>query len=278
MEIEAILNEDINKEIQRADFQVKSKEEIKPLYIRRNAFGVSVDSDVYRIFQSKYFLEDIKNSEISLVNIHPLVFGDPYENPLLNKPFREEGGELITLNGIVENYFGLSWTEEENDEEWRWSEFTHGSYGVRVKVSLSQLLNEINNVKDNFFMLHYFVGKVAYHDASEIDDWVNNSHYTQFIDSLGQLSALSLTKLRDDFEDEKEIRLLYSYMPNDNDFVKNMVTICGTAPNEICKHPFKWNGVVKEVLIDSKMSDQEFELYKTTLNNSGITCNIKRSR
>lgn len=272
-----MLNEDINREIQKADFQGKTKEEIKPLYMRSNAFGVSIDSDIFRIFQSQYFMEDIKNSEISLVNIHPLVFGDPYENPLLDKPFREEGGELITLNGIVEDYYGLSWTEEEKDEEWRWGEFTHGKYGVRVKVSLSELLDEINNVKDEFFMLHYFVGKVSYHDRSEIDDWVSNSHYSQFLDSLGQLSALSLTVLRDDFEDEKEIRLLYSYMPNDNDFVKSQITINGLAPNKVCKQPFKWDRVVKEVLIDSRMNNSEFKLYKNTLKQSGLTCAIKRS-
>ncbi len=38
------------------DFQGKPKEEIKSLYIRKNAFEVSVNSDAYRIFQSKYFL------------------------------------------------------------------------------------------------------------------------------------------------------------------------------------------------------------------------------
>jgi hypothetical protein len=272
-----MLNKDINREIQRANFQGKLKEEIKPIYIRRNAFGVSVDSDVYRIFQAHHFLEDIRKSEISLVNIHPLVFGDPYENPLLDKPFRDGSGELLTLNGIVENYYGLSWTEEETDEEWRWKSFTHGKHGVRVKVSLLKLLNEINNVEDNFFMLHYFVGKVIYHDASEIDDWVTNSHYIDFLDSLGQISALSLTKLRDDFEDEKEIRILYSYMPNDNDFVKNRVKLSKIALNIVCKHPFNWNGIVEEVLVDPRMSKQEFESYKTDLNNSGISCDIRRS-
>lgn len=272
-----MLNADINKEIQIAVFQGKSKEEIKHLYIQRNAFGVSVNSDVYRIFQSHYFLEDIQKSEISLVNIHPLMFGDRYENPLLDKPFRCETGEMLTLNGIVTDYYGLSWTEEEKDEDWRWEIFTHGKYGIRVKVSLSKLMNEINNVEDNFFMLHYFVGKVDYHNASEIDEWLNNSHYTDFLDSLGQALASSLIKLRDDFEDEKEIRLLYSYMPNSNDFVKNRVKLSNTTKNRVCKHPFNWNGVVEEVLVDPRMGEQEFESYKTDLINSGISCDIKRS-
>lgn len=268
-----MLNKDINREIQRADFQGKTKEEIKPLYIERNAFGISVNSSVFRIFQSHFFLDDVANSEISLVNINPLVFGDNYENPLLDKDFIEEGGDTITLNGVVENYYGLSWTEEEQDESWRWNDFTHGKFGVRVKVSLIDLMNEINNIKNNFFMLNYFVGKVSYHKVKEIDEWVSESHYTHFLDSLGQLSALSLMALRKDFEDEKEIRLLFSYMPDGNEFVQNEVSV----NNYICKHPFQWNSVVKEVLVDPRMAETAYLDYKKNLIKHGLTCEIKRS-
>ena len=232
---------------------------------------------MYRIFQSQYFLEDAQNSQISLVNIHPLVFGDPYENPLLNKRFKDENGDWLTLNGIVEHYYGLSWTEEEKDEKWRWEAFTHRKLGVRVRVSLLKLMDKITNLEDDFFMLHYFVGKVSYHDVSELDDWVTNSHYTNFLDSQGHLSSFSLTKLRNDFDDEKEVRILYSYMPNDNDFVRNRIVLFGAFPNIICKHPFEWREVVQEVLLDSRMSDKEFEDYKDGLINSGISCKIERS-
>jgi hypothetical protein len=64
------------------------------------------------------FLEDIKNSHISLVNVRPLVLNDSCENPLFGKEFRDDNGELITLNQIFKNYFCLSWTEENKDEEY----------------------------------------------------------------------------------------------------------------------------------------------------------------
>ncbi len=273
-----MMNEDINQKIRRADFQGKSKEEIKPLYIKRNTFGIPDNVvDIYRIFQANFFLGDVVNSEISLVRIHPLVFGDSYENPLLDKNFREESGELSTLNGIVKNFFGLSWTEEKEDEKWRWTEFTHENFGVRVQVSLPKFLDEIFNTKDNFFMFNHFIGKVSYYDKSEIDEWISESHHTEFLDLLGHASALSLTALQNDFEDEKEIRFLYKYRPDYNEFAKNYVKLNGQAPSLICKHPFNWSNIVKEVLVDSRMSTSKFSTYQQALKQAGLTCTIKRS-
>ncbi|MDD3594816.1 hypothetical protein [Sulfuricurvum sp.] len=270
--------EEINEEIRKADFRGESKEEIKPLYIKRNTFGISDDiTEIYRIFQAEFFLQDVKNSEISLVHIHPLVFNDSYENPLLNKAFYTEEGNLVTLNGIVENFFGLSWTEEKEDEGWRWKEFTHGEYGVRVQVSLPEFLEELFNTEDDFFMLHYFIGKVSYYDSSEIEKWISESHYTNFLDSLGHASALSLTALRNDFEDEKEIRILYEYRPSDNNFAKNIVQITKKL-HPICKHPFNWNAVVKEVLLDPRLNDTQFVEYKQALERAGVKCSIERSK
>lgn len=264
-------NEDINEEINRGNFQGKSHEEMKPLYIKRNSFDASGEIDIFRIYESKYFLEDIKNSIITLVNISPLVFGDPLENPILNKEF-SDGRDKFTL-GFLENYYGLSWTEEPEDQEWRWEAFTHGGMGVRVKVNLGKFLDRYFDIQDQFFMLHYYVGKVSYHDAQQIEFWRDNSHYSQFLDSLGQLSALSLTALRNDFSEENEIRILYSYMHNDNDFVSKEVSVSGI----LCKIPFDWQGIVDEVLYDSRMSELEINDLKNTLKSAGIKCSVQRS-
>ena len=267
-----MINEEINAEINKGDFQGKSKNDLKPLYMKRNAFNVSLDTNIYRIYKFKYFLEDIKKSEITLVNIAPAVFGDELENPLIDREF-VDGKDKFTL-GFLSNYFGLSWTEDDRDEKCNWDCFTHGGLGVRVKVNLGALMDKLNDTRDPYFMLHYFAGKVSYHDESAIEYWKNNSHYSEFLDSLGQLSALSLTALRNDFSGEKEIRILYSYMPNDNEFVKNNITVT----DNWCKHPFDWKDVVEEVLVDYKMLDSDILELKTALNNSGIVCDISHSK
>lgn len=266
-----MINDHINAEIIRGDFQGKTKEELKPLYIKRNAFDAPLNSNIYRIFQSDYFIDDVVNSEITLVNISPAVFGDPYENPFLNKEFID-GGAKIAL-GFLSHYYGLSWTEEEKDEDWRWGAFTHGKLGVRVKVSLEKLMHELSNIRDEFFMMHYYVGKVTYHDQAVLDYWKSNSHYSDFLDSLGQLSVLSLTALRNNFSEEKEIRVLYSYMPQDNEFVRSNVKIVGP----LCKQPFNWTGIVEEVLVDHKMTDAEMGQFKNNLESAGVFCIVNRS-
>ncbi|MEQ1536693.1 MAG: hypothetical protein ABL923_12540, partial [Burkholderiaceae bacterium] len=199
----------------------------------------------------------------------------PYENPFLNKKFIVNG-ETITL-GFLFNYYAQSWTEEEKDEIWRWEEFTHNKLGVRVKVHMGKFMNELVNIRDNFFMLHYYIGKVTYQEKSYIENWINNSQYTDFLDSLGQRSILSLTVLRNHFSDEKEIRILYSYTPpdygNDNDFVRNNVRVIGP----LCKQPFNWRGIVEEVLVDMRMNDDEMSQIKTKLENAGVYCPVNRS-
>jgi hypothetical protein len=145
--------------------------------------------------------------------------------------------------------------------------------GLRVKVSLEKLMDKLNDTRDEFFMLHYFAGRVSYHDELTIEYWRKNSHYTEFLDSLGQLSALSLTALRNEFSEEKEVRILYSYMPGDNKFVKNEVKVL----NGICKLPFDWTGVVEEVLYDKNMSSLEISNLKKSLKSAGITCRVERS-
>jgi hypothetical protein len=138
-------------------------------------------------------------------------------------------------------------------------------------------MHELTNVKDEFFMHHYFVGKVEYYDEIDIDVWLANSHYSDFLDTIGHNTAMSLMVLRSDFEEEKEIRILYDYRPQDSAFMKNEVKITGTEPYRICKHPFNWNSIVKEVLIDSRMNVKDFESYKESLTKAGLTCKIERS-
>ncbi len=49
------------------------------------------------------------------------------------------------------------------------------------------------------------------------------------------------------------------------------------APNLICKHPFDWGSIVKEVLVDSRMNTSQFSAYKQNLEQAGLTCTIKHS-
>ena len=125
-----MINADITAEIRRARFHGKSQEELKPLYIRRNSFDISLDSTIHRIFQIPFIFDDIETGRISLANIHPRVFNDDRENPLLGKVFVDEGGDSFTLDGIMKYYYGLSWTMEEKENLYWWPLYTDGNRGL----------------------------------------------------------------------------------------------------------------------------------------------------
>lgn len=270
-----MINADITDEIRKAQFHNKSKEELKPLYMRRNAFDVSLDSTIHRIFQIPFIFDDIETGRISLVNIHPLVFNDRYENPLLDKVFVDEGGDSITLNGIMKHYYGLSWTMEEKENPYWWVLYTHDNRGIRITTKAEKVMNEITNLENPSSMLQYRIGKVSYHDEQEIERWINEAHYSDFLDSLGQHTALSLMALRTDHSDEKEARLLYKHMPNDLDniFTRDKVLL----EESICRHPFLWNSVIDEIVLDPRLSEKDYRYHESQLRGLGITCSIRES-
>jgi hypothetical protein len=274
-EREKMINAEISAEILKARFQGRSIEELKPLYIKRNAFNISLDSTIHRIFQIPFILDDIAAARISLVNINPLIFGDPRENPLLDKIFIDETGDSLTLNEIMKHYYGLSWTLEEREDPYWWPIYTHGNLGLRITTTAKKLMTEITNLENPFFMLQYRIGKVAYHHEQEIDQWINEAHYSDFLDSLGQHTALSLMALRTDHSDEKEARLLYTHMPNalDNTFTRTKVLLEG----DICRHPFQWNSVISGIVLDPRLTGKDYRYYADQLRELGITCNIRES-
>lgn len=269
-----MLNEDIHKEIQKAQWRSDSPEKLKSLYLKRNALNFSLDKPIYRIFESKFFLEDLSKSQITLLRIPQFILADQWENPLLNKIFRENS-ELITLRGAMEDYFGMCWTEEGRDEAWRWVEFAHGGNGVRVKVNASRLMHEIANIKNKYLELQYFIGRVNYEDEAEIEKFYSERKFEDFLDSQGKYLALSLLTLKNDLSHEKEIRLIFNYMSQDTDnsFVDEEVVV----EDKLCRHPFKWSSIVEEILIDPRMTDDECISFKKELVDFGLSCPINRS-
>jgi hypothetical protein len=266
-----LINEEINNEINKLNFQGKNNEELKNLYIKRNSLNINTESFIYRICRADFLINDIKNSKITFTKICSDTYGDLLENPLLNKEFIDNN-ERFTL-GFLENYYALCWTDDPADNKWRWDRFLEGRPGVRIKVSLHKLMDRLMNTQDIYFMMHYFAIKVNYKDYKTIDDLTSTNDYTQFLDSLGQRAALSVATLSDNLEDEKEIRTVYSYMP-ENSFIVEDVKI----EKNLCKLPFDWNEVIEEVLIASYIPIDTYNSIASELRALGLSCTIERSQ
>jgi hypothetical protein len=269
------MNEDVVSKIVQADLLGKTKVDMKSLYIEQSALNVDLDKPIYRIFQIDYFKNDIANEILTHVKASPSTWGDTLENPLLNHEYLDEttGGKL-TLNGVVEDFYALSWTIDEIENIENWNEFSHGNPSIRVKTTPRKLLEHLMHIEDEYFMLHHYIGKVEYHAQQKIKEWRANSHYTSHLDTLGQGAALSLMALSTKFSDEKEVRLLYSYLPqHDTQWVNSNVKIIGNN----CQHPFNWKCIIDEVVIGPHVPSGGRQDMSTFLSSFNIVCIIKNS-
>lgn len=273
MIIKKNFNREILHEINNARHRGASQEELKKLFIKHNCFEVAEDCPVYRIFELPNQLADIRDSKFTLVN--PVVFKDRYENPLLDREFIDETGQPLTLNGVVGHYYVSSWTYDEEENPYSWVLYTRGNMGIRLKSTVGKVMEEMLNLNNPFYELSFHVGTVDYYEREEIDEWLSNSHYTDFLDSLGQLSVTSLMALRNDHTDEKEVRFVFSHIPSDtyNHFINSHVII----DNDLCKHPINWQSVIDEIVLHPRISDVQFEETEQQLRNLGFSCTIRHS-
>jgi hypothetical protein len=269
------MNNDVVSKIVQADMLGKTKAEMKPLYIEQSALNVDLDKPIYRIFQVDYLKYDIANGILTHVKASPLTWGDPFENPLLNHEYLDKvTGGKFTINGVVGDFYALSWTTDEIEDIENWDGFSHGNPSIRIKTTPRKLLEHLMRIEDEYFMLHHYIGKVEYRTQQEIIDWRDNSDYTAHLDTLGQGAALSLMALRTQFSDEKEVRLLYSYSPQpDTQWVNSNVKIIGN----ICQHPFNWKNTIDEVVIGPHVPSGGMQHVNTFLSNFNIACITKNS-
>jgi hypothetical protein len=267
-------NLDIVKKVREADLQGKSKFENKELYIQQNAFDVDLDTPIFRIMEIEHLISDLKSSVLTHVKACKETWEDEYENPLLQECFKEdETGENLTLAGIVDDFYGLSWTKDKNESQEAWQYFSYGKPAVRIKSTPRKLMSRLMNNEDQFFMLHHYIGKVEYHSQDEIINYFSKTHYSHHLDSLGQGAALSLMALRNQFSSEQEIRLLYSYDPNSNDWVRDNILQNGY----LCPVPFNWHEAVDEITFSPTTTECEKLKLNTILKQHSVNCTVQNS-
>lgn len=269
-----VFNKEINDQIIRMDMKHASPQEKKPLYIKRNCFDVTEDCEIYRIFELRYLLNDIRDSKFSLVS--PLLYKDRYENPLYNRVFiSRDTGEGVTLNGIVENLYVSPWTIDPEEKPLYYPLYAEENLGMRVKSTVGKVMDAMMNLDNPGHMLQFHSGAVDYYEKVEIDKWIAMSDLNEFLDSLGHLSVQSLMALRNKFSAEKEVRFVFTHFPHDqdNEFISEHVSI----KKGICNHPIDWLSVIDEVVLDPRISADEFETAEQRLRSYGLTCDISNS-
>lgn len=231
--------------VQRASFRDTPAEEMKHLYIEQNTFDLDLDQPIYRVMAECFLIDDISHGCLTHTRINKRTWLDNMENPLLDVAFPDSAtGGTLTLNGVVEDMFGICWTEDPSDSELAWNNFSHGRPSVCIQSTPRKILIAAMSRENPFYMLHHHIGKVEYTDADTIRESFRGQDFEKHLDSLGQGAVLSLMQLRSAVSVEREVRLVYSYMPNEN-WVQQHVKLV----SDFCKIPFAWDNVIDEIVV-----------------------------
>lgn len=146
---------------------------------------------------------------------------------------------------------------------------------IRIKTTPKKLLDRIMSLENRYYMLHHYMGLVEYKKQDDLVKMLKDKPWQDYLDSLGQGLALSLMTLREQFSNESEVRLLYSYEPNqhDNSWVKENVFIVDNT----CVLPFEWTGIIDEILLGPLVTCDDEQRLTNLFQQRGIDCAILSS-
>lgn len=206
-----------------------------------------LDRPVYRILSIERLVDLFTTGENVLVS--PSKWEDTFENFILKSKVKLASGKIVDYN-MHNSVFGQCWTlHKASDAMWRI--YSPNKNGVRVKSTIRNLLQSIYKAHEPHSEARCCIGKVAYLNTKELTSRANNTFDESGI-SLDKLFQSLLLK-RLSFEHEKEVRLLFqSWSPN-------------LIPDGVYKYKVDPHEIVSEIMIDPRMSYNEFQIVKRTV-------------
>ena len=200
-----------------------------------NSLGIQPNTPIYRIIPTSHFIEILNKRCLTLT--HPSKWDDPFENALLSAKIMY-GIEVGNLDPIRKCVFGQSWSLcVESDAMWRI--YSPKKDSVKIKTTAHKLLNALISSNCNHPELYCFIGVVEYESGKNV--WSKINGISDLLTSDGKGIARTLLIKRDEFQHEKEVRLVFTNGP------------------ESLFHDFKIdpNVLIEEVILDPRSTDLE---------------------
>jgi len=257
----------------KADARGASANEMRDLYIQRNAFEVDLDVPVYRIVEFQYLLEDLSDKCLSYTKIDKTNWGDSSENPLLDRTFPDAvTGSTFTLNGVVSAVYGSCWSATALDTLDQWAIFSRRNPSVRLQSTPRKLLHAAMSSDNRFYMLQHTIGKMRYAKDAEIVADFSDPDWQKHLDGLGQGSAASFLILSETLSSEDEVRLIYDHLAGD--WSKANVQIV----DRFAKVPFDWSVAIDSIVVGPFVSDGGEGAIRKKVQSLGLNCSVTSSR
>lgn len=213
---------------------------------------------VYRIISVKRLYELFSLRQNVLVR--PSKWEDPFENFVLNARARMPDGTLVRF-GFNNDFYGQCWTlQTASDAMWRI--YSPEANGVRIRTTVSKLLQSLCAGLGDWAHVQAFIGKVQYLRDKELVDFANRV-FAHGLDPRPLASTL-LVK-RKAFVHEREVRLLY--------FEKESGGTSDLFPYKIDPH-----SLIEQMMIDPRLpKDKAAELKREIKKKTGFKGPVERS-
>lgn len=142
-----------------------------------------------------------------------------------------------------------------------WRIYSPNKDGVRVATTITRLFSNFYDANDKFASLKYLIGSVEYMERAEIEQFLANTSFTEL--ALGGQPhnfAKTLCIKRPEFLHENEVRVLFQDIENNK------------GKNRVATFPFDADLILKEVALDPRLTQVEFEKTKSDL--IKLDCNV----
>jgi len=247
-EIFSMTNGDVSKESQFLDD-----------YLNINSINLDLSENLYRIFDWKYFIKDLRDKRLTLVRTHK--WEDPFENFLL-KAKGHYNGRDVDLANIRNSFYISCWSlNSECDGIWRNYKPNKKSCVVKVRTNAKNLFESIYDINNNSNDSNYFIGKVEYVNDNAIVKKFRRKYDIRNLDD-GLIFAQQLFIKRKPFKYEQEVRIV---MRDDNNSA------------DIIQVSIDPNLIFEEIVLDPWIKLSTYIRKKKEIENAGFTGKITRS-
>ncbi len=249
---------------------------------------------IYRIFPVSRFRQLMQDRQLVLVK--PSMWDDPFENFIMQAKSKLQTNEVVSLEALRDKMYGQCWMMcEESDAMWRIYSFPRrpgqvptkwlhrqvhglntwlngdpirqGEEGVKVKTTVSKLFNFFYKSHEATAPLCYFLGKVQYYSAEQIEDLIKDANAITNIvlDATAVGNAETLLIKRDAFSHESEVRLIYRA---DKKY---------DLTEKLYRFDIDPNALLDEVILDPRLAPQEYDARRQEIQTWGFQNSIRQS-
>lgn len=218
-----------------------------------------LDKTIYRIIPLEY-LYDLFASNTNVL-VKPSSWDDPFENLILKSKIRRPNGDIVEY-GFHDNFYGQCWTlHKASDAMWRI--YSQDKMGIRIRTTIRKLLTSLNQAMLELADVKCYIGKVRYVKTQDLMSFGDKVYEAYGVANDNLFKSLLIK--RKAFSHEREIRLLYQSLSNQND-----------AP--LFRYNLDPNEVIDQLMLDPRLTAKEALALKSKIKKKiHFSGKIKRS-